>query len=600
MRIERLGLYGGNRNHTFLNPNETNTANNMKRLLYEITERARQALATALDCSDVDPNVRVADEQFGDYQINGVMPLAKRLRTNPRELAAKVMAALDLGDLCDPPEIAGPGFINLTLRPDALGRALGLAAVDERSGIEKTASPQRIVLDYSSPNISKQMHVGHLRSTIIGDAIYRVQKFLGHEVTGDNHLGDWGTQFGLLIVGYQRFGDEERLERDSIAELEHLYREANALAKDDATVADEARQALAQLQSGDAGKKALWERFVHCSRKHLEAVYQRLDVTFDSWHGESFYHDRLPGVVERLLASGLAREDQGAVCVFFAEGSGLEEQPFLIRKSDGAFLYATTDLATLAFRSETYHPDRVIYVVDKRQSLHFRQLFEVAHRLGYTCRLEHVGFGTILGEDGRPIKTREGAPIQLTDLLDEAHARALELVKEKWPQLPNEELAPIAEAVGIGAVKYADLSQNRNSDYKFEWSKLLALDGNTGPYLQYALVRIRSIFRTFGDNGWQHDGTPIVLQAPAELGLAKVLARMPDVLEQVSESCYPHNLCDHLYELARRFSVFYENCPVLQADDDRTRQSRLALCKVAAAQLELGLHCLGIKTLDRM
>ena len=571
----------------------------MQRLLDVIDERARAAFSSALE-TDADPVVRVADERFGDYQINGVMPLAKRERTNPREMATKVLDDLDLGDLFEKPDIAGPGFINLKLRNDALGQAIGAAAGDERGGVEPVADPQRIVIDYSSPNVSKQMHVGHLRSTIIGDAICSVQKFLGHEVTGDNHIGDWGTQFGLLIMGYRRFGEEARLERDSIAELERLYREANALAKGDESAAAEARHELAKLQAGDTENKALWDRFISASKKHLSTVYDRLGVTFDTWHGESFYDASLAGVVDELTAKGLAREDQGAVCVFFDDGSGLEEHPFIVRKSDGAFLYSTTDLATIAHRDKTYHPHRIIYVVDKRQSLHFRQLFEVAGKMEYGCRLEHVGFGTILGEDGKPIKTREGTPVQLADLLDEAHARAWELVKEKWPQLPDDELDPIAEAVGIGAVKYADLSQNRNSDYKFEWSKLLAFDGNTGPYLMYALVRIRSIFRMLGDVDWTHDGSPLALSDPAEHGLAKVLARFPDVLHQVGEGCYPHNLCDHLYELARRFSVFYESCPVLKADDEATKRSRLGLCQAAAGQLERGLRCLGIQPLQRM
>lgn len=571
----------------------------MQRLLATIEERAREAVRKAIG-EDANPGVRVADERFGDYQINGVMALAKQRRTNPRKLAEDILEHLHVEDLLDKPELAGPGFINLTLRDDVLGESIGRAAADERVGIEPVERPETIVIDYSSPNASKQMHVGHLRSTILGDAIYRVQKFLGHTVTGDNHLGDWGTQFGLLIVGYRRFGDEARLQEDSIAELERLYREANALAKEDPEVAAEARSELAKLQAGDAENHALWERFIGASKRHLNEVYDRLGVRFDTWNGESAYHDRLPGIVEDLIQRGLAREDQGAVCVFFDEGTGMEEQPFLIRKSDGAFLYATTDLATLAHRRETYAPDRVIYVVDKRQALHFRQLFETARRVGYDFGLEHVGFGTILGEDGRPIKTRDGAPVQLADLLDEAQSRALELVKGKWSQLPEEELQPIAKAVGIGAVKYADLSQNRTSDYKFEWSKLLAFDGNTGPYLMYALVRIRSIFRQASEAERGCDGRAVVLDDAAERGLAKVLARFPDALHQVSDFCYPHNLCDHLYELARRFSVFYENCPVLQAPDEATRRSRLALCMLTAKQLELGLHCLGIETLDRM
>ncbi len=571
----------------------------MKQLLKVLDQRAREGMKQALEI-EADPVVRTADERFGDYQINGIMPLAKKQRTNPREFAAKVLEKLQIDDICEPPEIAGPGFINLTLRSDALGVEIGKAAADVRGGIEPVDNPQTIVIDYSSPNVSKQMHVGHLRSTIIGDAIYRVQKFMGHNVIGDNHIGDWGTQFGLLIVGYRRFGDEERLQQGSIAELENLYRQANALAKEDEAAAEEARRELAKLQSGDETNHALWERFIEASKNHLNAVYERLGVKFDTWHGESFYHDRLPGVVEDLKQRGLARQDQGAICVFFEEGSGLEEQPFLIQKSDGAYLYSTTDLATLAHRQETYSPDRIIYVVDKRQSLHFRQLFSVAEKLGYRSQLEHVGFGTILGEDGRPIKTREGAPVQLADLLDEAESRALAVVKEKLAHIADEDLQPIAKAVGIGAVKYADLSQNRNSDYKFEWSKLLAFDGNTGPYLMYALVRIHSIFRNMTKTNWTHDGSPVALNDPAELGLAKVLSRMPDVLDQVAESCYPHNLCDYLYELSRRFSVFYENCPVLQAEDDATRNNRLALCRLTERHLEIGLRCLGIETLERM
>ncbi len=423
---------------------------------------------------------------------------------------------------------------------------------------------------------------------------------MGHRVITDNHLGDWGTQFGMLIVGYRTLLDREAYNRDPLSELERLYKAVQALAQKDPQVAAQARKELLKLQQGDSGNLALWREFVAVSRRAFEEVYRRLGVEFDFWLGESFYHPLLPRVVAELKEKGLARESEGAVCIFFDEDSELAQNPFLIQKQDGAYLYATTDLAAIKYRAETFHPDRILYVTDARQKLHFRQLFATARLWGYTMRLEHVWFGAILGEDGRPIRTREGEPVKLTDLLDEAEERARAIVREKNPDLSPAEQERVARVVGIGAVKYADLSQNRTSDYRFSWDKMLALDGNTAPYLQYAYTRIRSIFRKGGLEGWRPLPEPSpCFQEPEELNLAKQMVRFGDALLSMATDYRPNILAAFLYELATRFNIFYQSLPVLRAPEPQ-RSARLLLCDLTARLLQRGLDLLGIETLEVM
>ncbi|MDP8225987.1 MAG: arginine--tRNA ligase [Candidatus Lernaella stagnicola] len=572
------------------------------RIRQTLDQELNAALGEALG-SPAPAIVREAkDPKFGDYQANGVMGAAKQAGLNPRELAARVVEAADLDEWCAPPEIAGPGFINLRLTDGFLGKRITAMACDEHLDVGAVEQPRTVVVDFSSPNVAKPLHVGHLRSTILGDALVRVLKFLGHNAIGDNHVGDWGTQFGMLIYGFRRWGDEQALQTDPTNELERVYKLANDAGKSDETVAQDARQELAKLQAGDEDNKALWDHFVAASRIEVDKVYARLGVAFDEWRGESAYHNNLGSLVNDLLAKGLAREDEGAVLIYFDEDADpqLGDKPFMIRKSDGAFNYATTDLATIAYRDQAHDADEIVYVVDKRQNLHFQQLFAAARALGYDQRFVHVGFGTILGPDGRPIKTREGGTVRLADLLSEAVTRAAAIIAEKNPDLSEAERRNVAEAVGVGAVKYADLSQNRNSDYRFDWDKLLAFEGNTAPYLQYVHARIRSIFRKYGAPDWRLPANTLVtIQHPAERGLALSVARFADVVHDVPDDYYPHLLTDHLFTLSQTFNVFYRDCPVLSSTGD-TLISRLALCDVTARQLNLGLHLLGIDAPERM
>ncbi len=555
--------------------------------------------------ADADPDVRpTSDARFGDYQVNGILPLAKRLKENPRNLAERFVAAFDsqtdLGPMCLPPEIAGPGFINLRLEPAWIAAVSGLAASDPRLGVQPVDSSQTVVVDFSSPNVAKRMHVGHLRSTVIGDALCRTLRFLGHRVIADNHIGDWGTQFGILLWAWAHHADEAALAADPIGELERLYKEGSAAAKADPAIAEATRAELAALQSGDPTRRALWERFVAISRDEAERIYAKLEVEFDTWLGESFYHDALGPLVEDLLARGVATISDGAACVFL-EGPGLPKTPFIVRKSDGAFLYATTDLATVAYRAETLKADRCVYVVDVRQSDHFRQLFAAARLLGYDLDFVHVGFGMMLGADGRPFKTRDGGTVRLDQLLAEAEERIFPVVREKWPSAPEEEQRAIAARVGAGAVKYADLAQNLATDYKFDWDKLLAADGNTGPYLQYSLVRTLSVLREYTTRfgaEFTPDGQPLDLASPEELELARELIRFGDTIERVGETLLPHILCEYVYGIARRFNAFYAKCPILA--DEVHRTSRLALTYLTWRTLELGLSCLNIPRVSRM
>lgn len=564
------------------------------------THAIREALG-----HDAPAVVRPANPSHGDYQLNGVMPLAKQLKKPPRELAQPVADRLVQDPSIASAEVAGPGFINIKLDPAwVAARTLELAKDREREGVPVTDKPLRTVVDFSGPNIAKQMHVGHLRSTIIGDAICRLLRFTGHSVIGDNHLGDWGTQFGLLIVGMREFGSQAALDADPIEELERIYKLASAKSKEDPATADAARAELAKLQRGDAESRALWQRFVSATRTELEATYARLGVSFDEWLGESAYEDMLPGVIAELRDRNIAREDQGALCVFFEDQPELGKSPLIVQKQDGAYLYATTDIATILYRRDHFQCQRAVYVVDKRQSLHFKQLFATVRKMRVNMELEHVSFGSVLGKDGKPLKTREGGTIKLSELLDEATSRASERMRsareESVLELSDAQIDALAPQVGIGAVRYADLMQNRSSDYQFDWDKMISFKGNAGPYLQYAHARIAALFRRA-----ELDPASLSLEAapslahPAELALAKHLLRFGDAVTQAADQSLPHLVCEHLYELARLFSVFYEACPVLKAEPAE-RTARLVLAWLVGRQLRRGLGLLGIEAPDRM
>jgi arginyl-tRNA synthetase len=550
------------------------------------------------------PAVRpCADPRHGDFQANVAMTQAKALGRNPRELAAELVALLPEDEAVLAPVIAGPGFLNFTLKPGYVGRALAAARAEGRLGVPVDAEKQSVVLDFSGPNIAKEMHVGHIRSTILGDALARIHRFLGHAVVTDNHLGDWGTQFGKILLGYRRHGSEAELAAHPIEHLEALYQQIHEASKADETIQEAARAELLRLQQGDAESLALWQRFVAATRAELDKIYARLDVRFDETLGESAYNERLSQVVRELEAKGIARRSEGAIVVFFdapGDDPQLADKPFLIQKSDDAFLYSTTDLATVQYRVERFAPDRMIYVTDGRQQLHFQQLFATVRKWGVAPKaaLEHVWFGAILGEDKKPLKTREGKPIKLRALLDEAEQRAFDLISAKRPELDEAKRREIARVVGLGALKYGDLGQNRNLDYVFNWDKMLAFDGNTAPYLQNAYVRIRAIFRK-GEIAPPPADTPILAAEPAELALGKQLLAFGETVRAAAAESRPHLLCVYLHGLATAFHHFYENCPVLKAEEP-TRTSRLALCALTAEALALGLDLLGIGVVEEM
>ena len=573
------------------------------------------AIQKALDLDGARPALvrPTQDPKFGDFQINGAMPLGKELKKPPRELAQPIAEALARVDAIEKAEVAGPGFVNIHLAPSWIASKLTEALRDAaRDGVPAVEEVSKIIVDFSSPNIAKQMHVGHLRSTIIGDAIARILSFMGHDVVRDNHLGDWGTQFGLLIVGMREWGDEATLRSKPIPELERVYKLASERAGNDESFADRARAELAKLQSGDEENRKLWEHFVEVSRGTLEAVYAELDVSFDVWLGESAYHDALPGVVDDLLEQGIAREDDGAVCIFWDDLDGVpqslrkQKTPFIVRKKDGAFLYATTDIATVQHRKNHFHADRALYVVDNRQGLHFQQLFAVMKLLGVDIELEHIGFGTVLGNDGKPLRTRDasGHAITLVSLLEESKQRARQRIDEGIAEgrlrVRAEEIDEVSQVVGIGAVKYADLRQNRLSDYQFDWDKMISFQGNAGPYLQYAYARCASIFAKGGvEMDAMVTSATITLEAPAEQTLGKHLLRFADVVYQAGATSQPHLVCEHIYELARAFNGFYAECPVLDAQG-ATRESRLGLTALTARQIRRGLGLVGIGVVDRM
>ncbi len=578
----------------------------MQTIAAELTTAFRQAIHDALGV-DADPLVSVAQNpKFGDYQANAAMGLAKTLsqqtgqKANPRQIAQQIIDKLNLGDMAESVSIAGPGFINVTLSPAWLGQRMHSLLHDDRVGVAPVPQPQRVVVDYSAPNIAKELHVGHLRSTIIGDAIVRILSFQGHDVIRQNHVGDWGTQFGMLIANLQDLsatGTEVDLK-----DLEGFYIQAKQRFETDEAFQQRARENVVKLQSGDPATLQAWQMLVQKTREHYLPIYRRLGVllTPEDERGESFYNNLLASVVADLKAAGIAEESEGATAVFI---DGKDKTPLIIEKSGGGYLYATTDLAAIRFRVGTLKAQRVIYLVDARQSLHFQQVFATARKAGWVppeVSLEHAAFGTMLGEDGRPFATRKGGTTKLKDLLDEAEQRAAAVVTEKSVELSPEQRARIATAVGIGAVKYADLSKDRTSDYVFSFDKMLSLDGNTAPYLQYAHARVRSIFRRAAERGIEYvPPEKILLDSPHEQALAKHIARFGEVLETVSRELKPHHLCTYLYDLATRFSGFFENCPVLQSEDP-VRSSRLGLIDLTARTLAKGLDLLGIEHPEQM
>ncbi len=538
-----------------------------------------------------------ADTRFGDYQANAAMVLAKEAKTNPRVLAARIADYFEAGDICEKPEIAGPGFLNFRLKPLWVSRQLRDLAGDARCGVPATGNPLRIIIDFSSPNIAKPMHVGHIRSTILGDALARIARFVGHEVVTDNHLGDWGTQFGKVLYGWKHLLDRSALEKDPIAEMTRLYREVNTLEQADPAVHKAAREELVKLQQGDPENRAIWQQLVDLSWAEFEEIYEKLGVGFDEHLGESFYDPALAALVDKLLSTGTAQVSEGAVCIFFPDVPALKETPCLIRKSDGGFLYATTDLATMEYRIERWNPHAIWYVTGAPQQLHFQQVFAAARRMGVGTKLDHVAFGSILGEDHKLMKTRSGDNVPLRDLIDEAVSRARAMIEEKNPDLPAGEKDHISRVVGLGAVKYGELSQHRMSDYVFSWAKMLSLQGNTAPYLQNAYVRVRSIFRKLGaELGCVQD---VVLTEQAELALAKKLLQFGEIVPLVLHDFRPNLLANHLFETANAFHTFYEACPVLKSEGVR-QHSRLVLCEATARVLKHGLGLLGVQVPERM
>jgi arginyl-tRNA synthetase len=564
----------------------------------QIELKLQAAVRAALPDADVSAVLvrPCPDPKFGDYQSNALMSLAK----------------LDVSEVCEKVEIAGAGFLNFRLKPSVLAQTLEAAARGEHLFFEKTTAPKTAVIDFSSPNVAKPMHVGHIRSTILGDSLARTLRLLGHRVITDNHIGDWGTQFGMLIFGWKRemFSKDyensvafrKALNADPLGEMESLYKRMTAECQSNPEILDKCREDLVRLQQGEAANEEIWEIMVDWSKNLFGKIYARLGVKFDHALGESFYNPKLKPLVDELLAKGIARESEGAIAIFFEDNPQLKEHPALIRKSDGGFNYTTTDLATLAYRLETWKPDEIIYVTDGRQQLHFQQLFSAFCKWHgeSKMKLAHVWFGSILGEDGKPFKTRSGETVKLADLLDEAEERAFKIVSEKSPELPETQRREIARVIGLGAVKYADLLPNRQSDYVFSWDKMLALQGNTAPYLQYAYARIRSIFRKSETSNIEHRTSNIELKESEEIALAKHLLDFGLSLEAVAEEYRPNFLCNYLYELAGKFTGFYENCPVLKAEDAATRNSRLALCDLTARVLKQGLETLGIETVEQM
>ncbi|ROR14650.1 arginine--tRNA ligase [Erwinia sp. JUb26] len=575
---------------------------NIQALLSEKVSQAMIAVGAPADC---EPQVRQsAKVQFGDYQANGMMAVAKSLGMPPRQLAEKVLEQLDLNGIARKIEIAGPGFINIFLEPAWLAEQIDSVLAAPKLGVTPV-KPQTIVIDYSAPNVAKEMHVGHVRSTIIGDAAVRTLEFLGHNVIRANHVGDWGTQFGMLIAFLEKQQNEHH-DDIALADLEAFYREAKRTYDEDPVFAERARGYVVKLQGGDENCRAMWKKLVDITMSQNQLIYDRMNVTLTRKDvmGESLYNAMLPGIVADLKAKGMAVESEGATVVFLDEYKNKEGEPMgvIIQKKDGGYLYTTTDIACAKYRYETLHADRVLYYIDSRQHQHLMQAWTIVRKAGYvpdSVPLEHHMFGMMLGKDGKPFKTRAGGTIKLSDLLDEAVDRATKLVAEKNPDMPADELNKLANIVGIGAVKYADLSKSRTTDYIFDWDNMLAFEGNTAPYMQYAYTRVLSVFRKAGIDENGISGTTRIAE-DREAALAVRLLQFEETITQVARDGTPHVMCAYLYDLAGLFSGFYEHCPILSADDEATKQSRLRLALLTAKTLKQGLDTLGIETVERM
>lgn len=571
-----------------------------------LSEKVSQAMIAAGAPADCEPQVRQsAKVQFGDYQANGMMAVAKKLGMAPRQLAEQVLTHLDLSGIASKVEIAGPGFINIFLEPAFLAEQVQQALASERLGVSQPTR-QTIVVDYSAPNVAKEMHVGHLRSTIIGDAAVRTLEFLGHHVIRANHVGDWGTQFGMLIAWLEK-QQQENAGDMALADLEGFYRDAKKHYDEDEAFAERARNYVVKLQSGDTYFREMWRKLVDITMTQNQITYDRLNVTLtrDDVMGESLYNPMLPGIVADLKAKGLAVESEGATVVFLDEFKNKEGDPMgvIIQKKDGGYLYTTTDIACAKYRYETLHADRVLYYIDSRQHQHLMQAWTIVRKAGYvpdSVPLEHHMFGMMLGKDGKPFKTRAGGTVKLADLLDEALERARRLVAEKNPDMPADKLEKLANAVGIGAVKYADLSKNRTTDYIFDWDNMLAFEGNTAPYMQYAYTRVLSVFRKADIDEQALASAPVIISEDREAQLAARLLQFEETLTVVAREGTPHVMCAYLYDVAGLFSGFYEHCPILSAENDAVRNSRLKLAQLTAKTLKLGLDTLGIETVERM
>ncbi|MEI2264122.1 arginine--tRNA ligase [Erwinia sp. CGal63] len=570
-----------------------------------LTDKVSQAMIAAGAPANCEPQVRQsAKAQFGDYQANGIMAVAKTLGKAPRQLAEEVLKHLDLQGIVSKVEVAGPGFINLFLDADWLAAQVDSVTDAPRLGVAPV-EPQTIVIDYSAPNVAKEMHVGHVRSTIIGDAAVRTLSFLGHNVIRANHVGDWGTQFGMLIAFLEKQQNEAH-EEIALSDLEAFYREAKRTYDEDPAFAERARGYVVKLQGGDEYCRKMWKRLVDITMSQNQKIYDRMNVTLtrDDVMGESLYNDMLPGIVADLKEKGLAVESEGATVVFLDEYKNKDGEPMgvIVQKKDGGYLYTTTDIACAKYRYETLHADRVLYYIDSRQHQHLQQAWTIVRKAGYvpaSVPLEHHAFGMMLGKDGKPFKTRAGGTIKLSDLLDEAVERATKLVSEKNPDMPADELAKLANTVGIGAVKYADLSKSRTTDYVFDWDNMLAFEGNTAPYMQYAYTRVLSVFRKAGIEEAAVTGKTVITEA-REAALAVRLLQFEETVTQVARDGTPHVMCAYLYDLAGLFSGFYEHCPILSAEDEATKQSRLKLALLTAKTLKQGLDTLGIETVERM
>ena len=571
-----------------------------------LSEKVSQAMIAAGAPADCEPQVRQsAKVQFGDYQANGMMAVAKKLGMAPRQLAEQVLTHLGLNGIASKVEIAGPGFINIFLDPAFLAQHVQQALTSDRLGVTQPAK-QTVVVDYSAPNVAKEMHVGHLRSTIIGDAAVRTLEFLGHNVIRANHVGDWGTQFGMLIAWLEKQQQENAGEM-ALADLEGFYRDAKKHYDEDEAFAERARSYVVKLQGGDEYFREMWRKLVDITMSQNQLTYDRLNVTLtrDDVMGESLYNPMLPGIVADLKAKGLAVESEGATVVFLDEYKNKEGEPMgvIIQKKDGGYLYTTTDIACAKYRYETLHADRVLYYIDSRQHQHLMQAWTIVRKAGYvpdSVPLEHHMFGMMLGKDGKPFKTRAGGTVKLADLLDEALERARRLVAEKNPDMPADELEKLANAVGIGAVKYADLSKNRTTDYIFDWDNMLAFEGNTAPYMQYAYTRVLSVFRKADIDESALASAQVIINEDREAQLAARLLQFEETLTVVAREGTPHVMCAYLYDVAGLFSGFYEHCPILSAENEEIRNSRLKLAQLTAKTLKLGLDTLGIETVERM